>query len=128
MNILVVDDSKVQLHLTAKMLLQLGYKEITCCGSAEEAMAHLGSNEVHLILSDWHMTGGTGLDLLSHVRNHHFLKNTPFIMITSEHEKSCIIKAAKLGLQNYMFKPLNRDVLKNKLAELAKTHGLQPPV
>jgi len=128
MKILVVDDSKVQQHLVAKMLVELGYKEITCCGSAEEAMAHLGSNEVNLIISDWHMGRGSGLDLLSFVRNHHWLKNTPFIMATSEHEKANILKAAKLGLQNYMFKPMNREVLKNKLIELAKTHGLQPPV
>ena len=128
MNILVVDDSKIQQHLVSKILFELGYKNIACCSSAEEAMAYLGSNEVDLILSDWHMGGATGFDLLNQVRNHHWLKNTPFIMVTNEHEKANILKAAKLGLQNYMFKPLNKDILRNKLIELSKSHDLQPPV
>jgi two-component system chemotaxis response regulator CheY len=126
--ILIVDDSKMQLHMIEKILQDLGYKHIELALSCEDAKKTLGSKKIDLILSDWHMPGGTGLDLLKHVRAQKESASIPFVMVTTEHEKSNIFEAAKAGLQNYVFKPVSKDILKKKLYDLAKTFpDLSPP-
>jgi two-component system chemotaxis response regulator CheY len=126
--ILVVDDSKMQLHMIEKILQDLGYKNIELALSCDHAIKILTTKKIDLVLSDWHMPGGTGLDLLKHVRAHKETASIPFLMVTTEHDKSNIFEAAKAGLQNYVFKPVSKDVLKKKLYDLSKTYPeLSPP-
>jgi two-component system, chemotaxis family, chemotaxis protein CheY len=126
--ILVVDDSKMQVHLIDKILRDLGYKNIEMALSCDEAIASLQTKKIDLILSDWHMPGKTGLDLLKHVRAKKESESMPFVMVTTEHDKTKIFDAAKAGLKNFMFKPVSKDALKKKLYDLAKTYpSLNPP-
>jgi two-component system chemotaxis response regulator CheY len=126
--ILIVDDSKMQLHMIEKILQDLGYKHIEMALSCDDAKKTLGSKKIDLILSDWHMPGGTGLDLLKYIRAQKKYESTPFVMVTTEHDKSNIFEAAKAGLQNYVFKPVSKDILKKKLYDLAKVFpDLSPP-
>jgi two-component system chemotaxis response regulator CheY len=126
--ILVVDDSKIQLHLSEKILKVLGYKKIEMAASFDDAKKVLAAKKIDLILSDWYMPGGSGLDLLKHVRANKDTESIPFVMVTTDHSKANIFEAAKVGLQTYLFKPLSKDVLKKKLYDLAKTYPeLSPP-
>jgi two-component system chemotaxis response regulator CheY len=126
--ILVVDDSKMQLHMIEKILQDLGYKNIELVLSCDHAIKILTTKKIDLVLSDWHMPGGTGLDLLKYIRAHKETASIPFLMVTTEHDKSNIFEAAKAGLQNYVFKPVSKDVLKKKLYDLSKTYpDLSPP-
>ena len=126
--ILIVDDSKMQLVMIEKILRDLGYKNIEPALSCDDAIKILESKKIDLILSDWHMPGKTGMDLLKHVRAKKESASIPFVMVTTEHNKSNIFQAAKAGLQNYVFKPVSKDVLKKKLYDLAKVFpDLSPP-
>ena len=126
--ILVVDDSKMQVHLLERILRDLGYTNVETAHCCDEAIKLLSAKKVDLILSDWHMPGASGLDLLKRVRSQKSTESVPFVMITSEHEKSSIFEAAKAGLQGYVLKPVNKDALKKKLYSLAKNHpSLNPP-
>ena len=126
--ILVVDDSKMQLRLTEKILTDIGYKNIVMATSVDDAKVILCKEKIDLILSDWHMPNVSGLDFVKYVRSTKEFEKIPFIMVTTEHEKSNIFEAAKAGIQNYVFKPVNKDTLKKKLYELAKTYpAIAPP-
>jgi two-component system chemotaxis response regulator CheY len=126
--ILVVDDSKMQLHLTDKILRGLGYVNIELAISGEEAKNSLNSKKIDLVFSDWHMPGVSGLDLLKFVRSTARVAAIPFVIITTEHDKSVIFEAAKAGVTNYVFKPINKDIVKRKLYDLAKLFpSLNPP-
>ena len=127
MNILVVDDSATFRHLMMKMLNELGYRDLYEAGSVEEAKRELSSNQIDLIFSDWHMPGGSGLELLRHVRANPGIEHIPFVMITTEQQKNSIVEAVKCGLQSYLFKPVQKEVLSKKLLELSKSHGIKPP-
>jgi two-component system, chemotaxis family, chemotaxis protein CheY len=126
--ILVVDDSKMQVHLIERILKDLGYTKIETAMSCDDAKKILLSIKIDLILSDWHMPGGTGLDLLKYVRSQKQSAAIPFVMVTTEHDKANIFEAAKAGLQNYLFKPVSKDMIKKKLYDLAKLYpSLNPP-
>ena len=127
MKILVVDDAQVQRFITIKMLTELGYTDIIGCSSAEEAVIQLKDVEINLILSDLHMGGANGLWLLEYVRNNKMFSSIPFIMITSDHEKKMVLQALKLGLQNYLFKPVLKPDLASKLRDLSAKFNFQPP-
>jgi len=81
-----------------------------------------------LIISDWNMPGESGLDLLIHVRKNNATAKIPFILLTSDQDKSKIFKAKQYNPQFYLLKPCSKLFLGEKLAILAKTHGLKPPI
>ncbi len=127
MKIMIVDDSKMQQHLLVRLLQELGYQETIICNNIDEAKRKLATTPVGLIFSDWHMPGGTGLDLLKCVKADPQKAKIPFIMITTEHEKQNILEALKQGMQNYILKPVDKETLKKKLYDLAEKHGIPPP-
>jgi len=119
MKVLIVDDAVTFRKLLNMALQSIGFTDLSEAGSAEEARGILqGSITIDLIISDWHMPGETGLDLLRWVRASPALKATPFLMLTTEQERTHILEAARVGLQGYIFKPVQKQILLQKLTEL----------
>jgi len=80
--ILVVDNSPVNLSLTASTLGPLGYDVVTA-GSVGEAVEILRTRRPDLILSDIHMPGQSGYDFIALVKADARLRNIPFVFISS---------------------------------------------
>lgn len=121
MKILIVDDAVAVRRQVFRILDEMGFTEILEAGSVDEAWSILESNsggEIRLIFSDWHMPGENGLDFLKKIRGDVRFQKTPFIMLTTEQEKSKIIQAAHFGLQGYLFKPVNKITIKQRIASL----------
>ncbi len=127
MAILVVDDSKTIRFVLNKVLGELGYDDVIEAGSVAVAKRYLEVKKIDLVFSDWHMPKETGLDLLQHIRSIPEFAKLPFVMITTEQDKQRIFQAAKVGLQSYIYKPIQKDVLAQKLQELSTSHGIKPP-
>ena len=127
MRILVVDDSKSQRFLLVQYLKEFGYVDVVEAASAEEARNYVQEERVDLIFSDWHMTGDSGLGLLKFVRANPLTAKVLFVMITTEHERRNILEAARCGLNSYVFKPIDKKVIAEKLLEFYKSYGIQPP-
>ena len=128
MKILVVDDSKTMRHVLITQLKELGYEkflEADCVAAAKQVCT---VETPTLIISDWNMPGASGLDLLRAVRANAGTKDTPFIMLTTETDKTKIVDATRAGLQSYLLKPIRKPVLKEKMRELAAAYGFAPPV
>jgi len=56
-----------------------------------------------------------GLELLKAVKTEEKFKDVPFIMLTAEGQKDCVIEAVKAGVTNFIVKPFTPDTLKEKL-------------
>lgn len=80
-NILVVDDSPSNRNLTRTILEAAGY-HVSEAASLREARAALTSH-FDLIVSDVHMPGGNGLDLLEATQRHSRTSSIPFAFLTS---------------------------------------------
>jgi two-component system, response regulator PdtaR len=66
--VLVVDDELLVRSLIADFVLEAGYRALGAA-NANEALAHLATNEIDLIISDVEMSGGRdGVDLARIVR------------------------------------------------------------
>ncbi len=128
MRILLVDDSKTILHVMSKMLKELGYAQIDLAENPIEAQEKVKLFFPDLIISDWNMPKGSGLDLLKYIRTNKDTAKIPFIILTSDHDKSKIAKAKEYKPQFYLLKPTTKPQLAERLNSLAETHGIQPPV
>lgn len=124
MKILVVDDeADVQ-----PLFLQRFRKEIKnhefdfdFALSGEEALDYLKNkpSEIVLILSDINMPGMSGLELLSHIRKEHNAPPPPIVMmITAYGDEENRKQAINNGANDFLTKPLDFNLLKEKLKEL----------
>ncbi|MGH2730184.1 MAG: response regulator, partial [Actinomycetota bacterium] len=77
--ILIVDDEEPIRRMLARLLETHGYPTLTAA-DVEEARSRLDEQEFSLILADMSMPGGSGLDLLTHVRQNR--PETAIIMVT----------------------------------------------
>jgi len=119
MKILVVDDLPTTRLFIKRLLKKIGFEHIILAEDGESALNELKNTTFDLILSDWQMPHMNGLELLNSVRKNASHRNVPFIMITTETEKEKVIEAMKAGVDQYMIKPLNMDVLREKIEEVA---------
>ncbi len=122
-NILIVDDQESIRNRMREDLKSIGFLgnifEASNIVEAQDTLVRMhGSREsVQLILSDWEMAGGTGLDFLRIVKSEPKFKKVPFIMITAVNSKEAVLKALKDGANNYVVKPWQKDDLSRKLDE-----------
>jgi len=120
MKILVVDDEKdVQVLFEQRFRKEIRDKEIefVFAFSGEEALVYLNKHEHEavLILSDINMPGMSGLDLLGQIKQK-YLKPPPVVMmITAYGDKENYDTAMKLGADDFLTKPLEFNLLKEKL-------------
>ena len=84
------------------------------------AWEQLGKAQYDIILTDWNMPNMNGLDLVKKVRAGGPHQKTPIIMITTEGGKMEVITALKAGVNNYIVKPFNAAILKEKLDGVLK--------
>jgi len=120
MKILVVDDEKdVQVLFEQRFRKEIREKryEFVFAFSGEEALDYLNKNfqEAVLILSDINMPGMSGLELLGKIKEK-YLKPPPVVMmITAYRDDENFNMAKKLGADDFLTKPLDFNLLKEKL-------------
>jgi two-component system chemotaxis response regulator CheY len=117
--IMVVDDSRIMRNTVKGVFSGLG---ISCvfieADNGEEALTQLDMYPVDLVLLDWNMPKLSGIDFLKRVRAMEKYKTMPIIMVTSEAAKFNVIEALKNGATDYITKPINLDLFKDKLTKL----------
>jgi len=119
MNILIVDDEKVQLESLKRGLGSKGHM-VAEAFSAEDALIHLSNGaKIDLVITDYAMPGMNGLELLKKVRENH--GNLPVIMMTAYGEKSLVIDALRNRCDCFIEKPFTLDQLMREI-ERARIH------
>ncbi len=118
--ILVVDDMFAMRLRVINQLKSMGFMNIEQAGNGQEAFELLEKKRsenlpVQLIISDWNMPVMTGIDFLQKVRTSDTYAKLPFVMVTAEGEKPQVIKALKSGVTDYLIKPVDKELLHQKL-------------
>lgn len=112
--ILVVDDVPANLLAVEVALAPLGRQLITAC-SGTEALQTLLDTEVSLVLLDVAMPELDGFETAALIRAREKTRHLPIIFLTAHHyEPDAIKRAYKLGAVDFLFKPIDADVLRAK--------------
>ena len=111
MNVLIVDDDRFVVAALVKGLPwdSLGFTNIYTAYNITEAKAIINKNAVDLLLCDIDMPHGTGLDLLTWIRDLH--NNMPAIFLTNYANFDYAQKALALKSFHYFLKPIEYDKL-----------------
>ena len=112
---LVVDDSKLIRQNIIKVLKDLGFGETMGAENGAAGLKKLSKEPVDLIISDWINPGMTGLEFLKAVRADAKLKETAFILVTSEGNKEKVMEAIQAGVSQFIVKPFNAIQLEEKI-------------
>lgn len=126
MNILIVDDQSTMRTLLRGMLSKMGFITIEEAEDGNDALNKLKQKKYDLIISDHHMPGLSGLELLKEARSIQDLKDIPFLMVTTESSKSAVLDAIKLKVSGYIVKPFTPDTLQEKLTVMGIAPQTQP--
>lgn len=113
--ILVVDDDAASCELIAELLRSAGFEASSLTSSAEAA-ERLSDEKLHAVFLDMRMPPPDGLELARHVRNSRINASTVIVMITGEHDNTLMKRAFEIGVQFFLFKPVER----NKLLKLIR--------
>ncbi len=114
---LVVDDSKVVRTIAKRMIEPMGYKVIEA-GDGKEALDKCASELPDFILLDWNMPVMDGMEFLKTFRNVHNGENTKIIFCTTEIELAQILKAMEAGADEYIMKPFDEAILRDKMMQI----------
>lgn len=117
LRILLIDDDPVSRELLKTMLEEMEQKNIQEAESGEAGLEVL-SNDINfdMILCDWQMPGISGFDLLKKIREAEATKKLPFIMVTGRSDMEYIQSAIKAGVNDYIVKPIDMNVLEKKMS------------
>jgi CheY-like chemotaxis protein len=120
MKILVVDDEKDMEALFMQRFrreIREHDVEFAFASSGEEALQYLEqlNHEAVLILSDINMPGMSGIQLLQHIKEKYENPPPVVMMITAYGDTENYELAMKLGADDFLTKPLDFNLLKEKL-------------
>lgn len=120
MKVLVVDDEKdMQILFEQRFRKEIRDHtvEFAFALSGEEALRYLNQNnhEAVLILSDINMPGMTGLELLKHIKQKYSTPPPVVMMFTAYGDTDNYNLAMQLGADDFLTKPLDFNLLKEKL-------------
>jgi len=120
MKILVVDDEKdMQTLFEQRFRKEIRERlvEFVFAFSGEQAIIYLNSNlhEAVLILSDINMPGMSGLELLGHIKQKYSKPPPIVMMITAYGDQENYDTAMRLGADDFLTKPVDFTLLKEKL-------------
>ena len=116
-NILVVDDDALLNRIVCASLNEQNYK-VTGCLSANEAFDKMVDIKFDLIISDIMMPGIDGFKLASLVREQD--KIMPILFISSRDDISSKQKGFRIGIDDYMVKPVDMEELLLRVAALLR--------
>lgn len=106
--ILLVDDDLTFAKIIEQFLKRSDYR-VDVCHSVKTATAKLQASAYSLLLLDYRLPDGTGLDIM-HIAYQNGLK-TPAIIMTSFNDVRTAVSAMQSGALNYITKPVNQEEL-----------------
>jgi DNA-binding response OmpR family regulator len=123
-NLLLVDDDNDILKLGSHVLSAAGHFVFTAA-DAEQALDHLNAKKIDLIISDANMPRHSGFELLQTIKKSNEFKAIPVAFLTGRKEKKDIELAVKLGVVDYIVKPLDPFLLIQKVNQILASQDFE---
>ena len=114
MRTLVVDDSAVMRKVVIGALSRADITDVDQAADGAEAVEAVRKNSDYgLILMDWNMPNMLGIDAVKAIRA--LGCKSKIIMVTTEADKSRVVKALKAGADDYIIKPFKPATIVEKI-------------
>jgi len=124
LDILVVSDSPVDIMILKKKLGSLGH-QLTIAKDGQKALEIALKTSPQLILTDWMMSELDGLELTRSLRQSTQTTGTYIMIMTSNEGSDLLVEAFDAGIDDYVAKPLNHQILQARLKAATRLINLQ---
>ncbi|WP_272699854.1 putative bifunctional diguanylate cyclase/phosphodiesterase [Desulfovibrio sp. Fe33] len=121
-DVLVVDDERINLKLV-EAILRGQNLNLMMASSGAEALKMLPEHDFAVALLDVMMPGMDGFELAERLRSAENGRNVPIIFITAiSKEQRHVFRGYELGAVDYLFKPVEPEILRGKTKIFAELH------
>jgi adenylate cyclase len=123
-SILVVDDNGINRDLLSRYLERQGHA-VQMAHNGRQALEMITTGAFDLVLLDITMPGLTGYQVLQHLKHSETLRDLPVIMISALDEMDSVIRCIELGAEDYLPKPFNPVLLRNRVGDFLEKKRLR---
>ena len=123
--ILIVDDEAAIRDMVGITLDLAGFTSISA-DNAHDAHISVIDNKPDLILLDWMLPGGSGIELARRLRRDEITTNIPIIMLTAKASEDNKVQGLNEGVDDYVTKPFSpRELVARIKTVLRRINGKQ---
>ncbi|MFD2179508.1 phosphate regulon transcriptional regulator PhoB [Veronia pacifica] len=112
--ILVVEDEAPIREMLCFVLEQKGYQAVEA-DDYNSALDKICEPYPDLILIDWMLPGGSGINLIKHLKRDEFTRQIPLVMLTARGEEEDKVRGLEVGADDYITKPFSPKELMARL-------------
>lgn len=123
--ILVVDDDELLNSLFCSFLNSKGFDTFGVTSVSDAKNTLQMDSGIDLILLDYQLGDGVGIDLLTPELASTYLSSAPVIMISANEEPVFLEQCFSCGVNDYIIKPVNLSLLALKVEALIKSVSMQ---
>lgn len=116
--LLVDDDPNIRAIVRRVLTRQFEALEIVDCTDGVQALEELSQGEYDLVLLDVSMPFMDGLDVLQSIRRSPVIAKIPVIMMTGNNEEPTIRSAVRIGVNDFILKPIHPIQLCERVMKL----------
>jgi len=118
--ILIVDDEYYTRKVIRTLLLSVGFSNVHDAVDGVSGLEAVQSFAPDVVLLDWEMPGMDGAEFTRRVRspNRFVYTNVPIIMLTGHGERSRVLEAVRLGVHEFLLKPVSSNALMVRIASV----------
>ena len=125
-SVLIVDD-EVAIRGMLRMALELAEFDCLEAGTIDDAHEIVVNQRPDIILLDWMLPGGSGLELLRRLKRDDATAHTPVIMLTAKATEDNMIQGLEVGADDYLSKPFApRELIARMKALLRRARVIEP--
>lgn len=122
--ILVADDNVQNLELIEAYLADLDCQVISAY-DGEETLAKVRAEKPDLLLLDIMMPKISGFEVCKQLKGDPETRDLPILMVTSLHETADIERGVEAGTDDFLSKPIHKQILLKRVRSLLKVRHLQ---
>jgi two-component system, chemotaxis family, chemotaxis protein CheY len=118
--VLVVDDNQYMRKIVRNLLVNCGVKDICEAADGIAALDIIRTVGPHVAIVDWEMPLLSGAELVRIVRSPGVfpVPDVPIIMLSGHGERWRVVEAMRLGVNEYLIKPVSAEALYDRLASI----------
>jgi DNA-binding response OmpR family regulator len=118
--VLVIDDNQYMRKIVRNLLMNIGIKTIYEAGDGIAGLEAIRTVAPDMVLLDWEMPLLNGAELVRIVRSPGVfpMPDVPIIMLSGHGERWRVIEAVRLGVNEYLVKPVSAKALLDRMISI----------
>jgi two-component system chemotaxis response regulator CheY len=120
LGVLVVDDSQFMRKIARNLLVNIGVRDVHEASDGIAGLEAIRTKVPDVVIIDWELPLLNGAEFVRIVRSPGVfpMPDIPIIMLSSHGERSRVIEAARIGVNEYLRKPISAQSLYDRLVSI----------